>query len=488
MAQEREFVGASGASWSWYPSRQLGTAGGFGGVYEGTGDDRQLVAVKVVPRVQPGREPLDERLLRREVEIGKRVQELGPDALALPVLDAAEDEDALLFVMERAEGALGSQPLPLSEADAIAVLAEIATGLQQLHSIGIIHRDLKPANILRHDGHWKLADFGIARDEEIGTQSATFIGWGSTPYMAPELWKLQSPTVKTDLYALGCLAYQLFVGRPPYAGDSDSMRSAHLQAPVPDVPCGNTIVRTIIGRLLAKEPGERPQDARAVVERLERAGRERTPQQEEIARGLAVHDQERSADAIARSQAEEQAANRRSLVVQAKADLDEMFADALMELQGIDPEATYSAGQSALGLDGTWLRVQLWNPDGSTVPNDTMIQAGALTQTNPRRSRPFLAANVVYEQRHDGRWVWNLYRFRANAFGDASRYQFGPTDCLHGFDRRNFLDPIQRAYMVRSPGLHVWQTNLEQLAPDILLRLFREAVALQAAVSRDPRW
>lgn len=488
MAQERVFAGASGVTWRWYPGRQLGTSGGFGGVYEGTGDDSELVAVKVVPRVRRGREPLDERLLRREVEIGKRVQELGPDALALPVLDAAEDEEALFFVMARAESALASRPLPLSESEAIAVLTEIASGLQQLHSIGIIHRDLKPANILRHDKRWKLADFGIARDEEIGTQSATFIGWGSTPYMAPELWKMQSPTVKTDLYALGCLAYELLAGQPPYNDGSDDIRDAHLQKSVPVAPSDNTIIRTLIARLLAKEPGERPQDARAVVERLERAALARTPQLEAIARGLAVHDQELSAEAIARSEAEAAAEAHRHLIAQAKADLDEMFQDGLIELHDINPDATYDPRQSALALDGTWLLVKLWNPNKSPVPKDTMAQAGAVMLTNRRRSKPFLAANVVYEKRNDGRWVWNLYRFRANAFGHPGQYRFGPYDRLHGFDDQIFLNQTQRSYMVQSPGLHVWQATVEQLASDILLRLFQEAVDLQAAVSQDPRW
>lgn len=99
-----------------------------------------------------------------------------------------------------------------------------------------------------------------------------------------------------------------------------------------------------------------------------------------------------------------------------------------------------------------------------------------------------MAANVVYEQRHDGRWVWHLYRFRASAFGDPSRYRFGPFDRLHGFDEHHFLDPGQRANMVQNPGLHVWRKIKDELAPDILLRLFQEGVELQASASRDPRW
>lgn len=93
----------------------------------------------------------------------------------------------------RADGALADSALPLDEPTVISVLMDLATGLQQLHSIPIVHRDLKPANVLKHGGRWKLADFGIARDQEIGTQSPTFKGWGSWPYMAPELWKTSRP-------------------------------------------------------------------------------------------------------------------------------------------------------------------------------------------------------------------------------------------------------------------------------------------------------
>jgi eukaryotic-like serine/threonine-protein kinase len=99
--------------------------------------------------------------------------------------------------------------------------------------MGIIHRGLKPANVLRYAGRWKLADFGIARDQEIGTQDPTFVGWGSFPYMAPELWELKSPTIKTDLYALGCLAYELLAGSRRTPGTRRPSGQATLPGPRP---------------------------------------------------------------------------------------------------------------------------------------------------------------------------------------------------------------------------------------------------------------
>jgi len=290
MSYEVNFIGQSGTRWSYWSDEPLGSPGGFGGVYAAEAPDGTPMAVKVVKK-QRSSGTLDDRLLRREIDIGRRVSESGSDML-LPVLDAADTSDALLLIMDRASDQLSA--MPMSESDTIAVMTDITTGLQQLHSIGIIHRDLKPPNVLCHDGRWKLADFGITRDQEIGTQDLTFIGWGSSPYIAPELWELKSPTVKTDLYALGCLGYELLKGTPPFTGDQAALRIAHLAETPPDVPCDNGTLKNLIGRLIAKDPGDRPQDARAVLTRLHRAVLLRSPVQESIARGLGVHDAEKS--------------------------------------------------------------------------------------------------------------------------------------------------------------------------------------------------
>ena len=165
------------------------------------------------------------------------------------------------------------------------------------------------------------------------------MGWGSFPYMAPELWELKSPTVKTDLYALGCLAYELLAGTLPYTGDRAALRAGHLTQAPPEAPCGDVVLRNLIGRLMAKRPEDRPQDARAVLDRLRRALVARGPVQEAIARGLGAHAAEQARAAAEQSAAQAAEDARRQLMAQAKADLREIVSDALSDLQAVEPDA-----------------------------------------------------------------------------------------------------------------------------------------------------
>ena len=342
MTAEVCFTGQSGAIWRYWSDQPLGPPGFFGAVYAAEGSNGTPMAVKVVQK-QRFSGMLDDRLLRREVEIGRRVRESGAEML-LPVVDAAETSDSLfLLVMARADGALADKVkvAPLEEPEVVSVMTDLATGLQQLHAIGIIHRDLKPENVLWHKGRWKLADFGIARDQEIGTQDPTFIGMGSYPYMAPEIWELKSPTVKTDIYALGCVAFQLLAGMPPYPGNREAARAGHLKMSPPDVRTSNPLLKMLIARLIAKNPGDRPQDARAVRERLLHVvGSSPLRQAEQtIADRLAARAAEKSRAEAQHHEETERAETRRQLIAQAREDLREILQDALARLQIIEPDA-----------------------------------------------------------------------------------------------------------------------------------------------------
>jgi hypothetical protein len=484
MADEVIFAGQSGTNWRYWTNKPLGTPGGFGGVFEAEGSGGAPMAVKVVAKSRPGG-PLDDRLLRREIEIGRRVGESDADLL-LAVVDAAETADSLLLVMHRADGgSLADLSVPLGELEAVEIITEIAKGLQQLHAISIIHRDLKPANVLRHSAQWKLADFGIARDQEVGTQNPTFVGWGSPPYMAPELWRGLSPTPKSDLYALGCLATELLTGATPYVGDAAAQRSGHVSGELPLQVASNVVLNNLIRRLLAKTPGERPQDARAVVERLQRVPLPLSPGQQAIARGLAAHTTERSREAAQKAEAEAAAEIRRQQVAQARGDLQEIFTDALEELHAIEPGATLHQTGSSFGLatDDATLQLQVWDvPTELAVQDDTMILAGCALIKNRRNHDDLNAANVVYEQSGD-RLAWHLYRFSSSFCAPDQYRRYGPWGRTHGLSRERFFDPRERGFMIH-PVMHVWKKDVGPLDSSSLLGLFREAVELTPP---DPR-
>ncbi|MFF3097711.1 protein kinase [Streptomyces cyaneofuscatus] len=494
MADEVTFTGQSGKTWRYWESKPLGTPGGFGGVYEAEGPDGSPMAVKVVRKDRAGGR-LDDRLLQREVLIGKRVVESGSGML-LPVIDATDAGDSLLLVMLRAQGVLTSGPM--AEAEAVAALVDIATGLQDLHAIAIMHRDLKPANVLRHEDRWKLADFGIARDDEIGTGDPTFRGSGTLPYMAPELWELKSPTVKTDLYAFGCLAFELLNGATPFTGSMSAIRDGHLNQAPPEAPCSDNVLKNLIARLLAKRPEDRPQDARAVVERLSRALVPRTPVQESIARGLGVHAAAQAQADSERLLAQAAKDTHRQQVAQAKADLREIMDDALTDLQAVEPNAALETRGTTGGsfgavpsfsliADAVRLRINLWE-DMTTdqpVPNDTMVLAGCVVITNRSYSTELNSANLVYEQVGD-RLIWQIYKFHSGMVR-PERYAFGPFGRTHGFRHSDFFDSQERYFMLH-PALHVWSKTVEVLTAETLLDLFKEAVDLRPPDPRTGRW
>ena len=141
---------------------------------------------------------------------------------------------------------------------AAQVMFQIATGLAQVPSI--VHRDLKPANVLLHEGKWKVADFGIARFVEESTSLATLKGCLSPPYAAPEQWREERASRSTDIYALGCIAYSLLTGQPPFPGqNSEDLREQHLSTSPPALTSPvDPRLRTLTSSMLRKVAEARP--------------------------------------------------------------------------------------------------------------------------------------------------------------------------------------------------------------------------------------
>jgi hypothetical protein len=146
----------------------------------------------------------------------------------LPLHDSGEADGQLFYVMPRIEGESlrdrleREKQLPIP--DAVRIATEIASALDYAHRHGVIHRDIKPENILLHDGQALVADFGIALAVSAAGGSRmteTGLSLGTPHYMSPEqAMGDRSLDARTDVYALGCVLYEMLTGDPPFQGST----------------------------------------------------------------------------------------------------------------------------------------------------------------------------------------------------------------------------------------------------------------------------
>ncbi len=476
-----EIEGEWGGRWLYDPRALLGPPGGFGVVHPGQSADRTPVAVKVVNVV--GR---SERLMERELEIATKLRDNPSDHL-IEIFDVARAEGTIFLVMEQADGSLAEEIESLvgDVPQVIAVLREVGLGLQELHGLPVIHRDLKPGNVLRVGQMWKLSDFGIARDASIGTQTETFVGAGTWAYMAPELWDNQSPTFKSDLYAIGCMAFEVLIGHPPFDGpDRSSYERQHRTGDVPALPEEiDAAFRTLVLRLLNKDPAARPQDARALVERLEAVRPQPLGGLERKLREQAHRfEEERSARSNALALAQHRYQQERELMTQAASDLEEFLGRVAARLQAALPDVRLRAAGDAwvLGDDDASLSIEVWPDVRLPEPDeDPLLIAGAVRGANRNANESAILANVAFEAQGE-RIVWKVYRFGIGPLVPPGSYPYGPPDRSHGLEREVFLDPRSRQIM-RQRATNVWQCTLfGDLEENHFMSLFIEAQALPA--------
>ncbi len=187
------------------------------------------------------------------------------------------DQDGqLFFVMELIRGGTLKDMLMangrLSWRESAECMRQISAALQHAHNYGIIHRDLKPGNIfVTESGSLKLGDFGIARDTREQDLTETGLTVGTYNYMPPELIRGdEGVTGKVDLYAMGCVLYELLAGSPPYIGDNFvQIFEQHMNStPAPLSEYGVTEcpqeLENLVHHLMQKQPEDRPFNARWV--------------------------------------------------------------------------------------------------------------------------------------------------------------------------------------------------------------------------------
>jgi serine/threonine-protein kinase len=149
--------------------------------------------------------------------------------------------------------------------DALRIADDVADALHYAHGRGVVHRDIKPENILLEDGHAVVADFGIAHAVRgSGDDKLTMTGMslGTPHYMSPEQGSGEAVDARSDLYALGCMLYEMLAGVPPFTGpNAMAIMMRHLMDPVPRLatvrPTVAPHVTRAIERALAKVPADR---------------------------------------------------------------------------------------------------------------------------------------------------------------------------------------------------------------------------------------
>jgi len=198
------------------------------------------------------------------------------------VYDADRQDDIYYMVMELLEGdtlkaRLGDyrvreEQMPLGEA--VRVTLNVLDGLAYAHSEGMIHRDLKPANILlTKRGQAVITDFGIA--QMVGGTRHTLSGalMGTLNYMAPEQGMQNQSDVRSDLYSLGIVLYEMLTGKPPFDADTPlAILMKHVNEPLPMPPTTGVAItepfERVLLKVLSKNPDDRYQTAEEMAEAL----------------------------------------------------------------------------------------------------------------------------------------------------------------------------------------------------------------------------
>jgi len=250
--------------------------GGMASVYLAT--DRVLgrqVAVKVLSKQFAADASFVERF-RREAQAAASLSH--PNVVG--VYDTGSDGNVHYIVMEYVQGRTLADIIraegPLLPERAAEIAGGVAAALAFSHRAGIVHRDVKPANIMiTRSGDIKVMDFGIARAQAGDSLTRTQTVLGTATYFSPEQAQGESVDARSDIYALGCVLYEMMTGNPPFTGDTAvGVAYKHVrEEPVPPSRVNHDVPPSLDAidlKCLAKNPANRYQTAGELREDLDR--------------------------------------------------------------------------------------------------------------------------------------------------------------------------------------------------------------------------
>lgn len=417
--------------WSYDTKKPLGSPGGFGAVFRGQDSKGNPVAVK--------RLHIDAaQAAHRELTIA---QDLAARKLqhVVPVLDAGQDSESdLYFVVMPVAGQSLQDHLntkgPLADAEAVDVLLDIVAGLDETSHI--VHRDLKPANVLSYDGSWRIADYGIARFVEESTSARTLKECLSPQYAAPEQWRYEHATTATDIYALGCIAYAVLTGKPPFTGSLSELKEKHLLETPPSLASVRPEFQTVVSMMLRKPPDARPSLSRvkSALDAIKTRPTSNPSAFGGLAAAAAAHERETSLADAERERATNAARRRTEVATEASRIIRGQFAE-------LGRRILQSAPNAWLSLDGLTQKIQVGTAtlelellrNGQTIGEQDFphsnwdVVCGAvitLAQGRPRFTR---GASLWYTRRESkaGDYRWYEVGYESNPLTGRS-FEFEP--------------------------------------------------------------
>jgi serine/threonine protein kinase len=249
-----------------YRDAVLVGAGEMGSVYRALDPSLgRSVAIKLLTQ----RAPRHLERFRREAEVLSKITH--PAIVRIhEIVEADEDGKGPYIVMEYCEG----RPLeavlqrgPLPPAQVVAIVRQVAEGLQIAHLRDVVHRDIKPANLVISDaGEVKILDFGVAWLRDASRDLAGSIVRGTPYYMSPEQAMGQPIDARSDIYSLGVTAFEMLTGRRPFeARNKIDVMLLQARAPLPPLRDFDPRLARIVEKMCAKEPADRYPRCDAVV-------------------------------------------------------------------------------------------------------------------------------------------------------------------------------------------------------------------------------